>query len=107
MLIMSITTKREERPMTMKNPPHPGLVVLQECIEPLDLTITDAAQALGVTRNTLSELVNEKRGISPEMAVRLAKVFGGTEEGWLVQQAQYDLAQVRRDRIKLKRLEFA
>jgi plasmid maintenance system antidote protein VapI len=52
-------------------------------------------------------LVNEKRGISPEMAVRLSKVFGGTEEGWLVQQAQYDLAQVRRDRIKLKRLEFA
>ena len=103
---MSITTKREERPMTMKNPPHPGLVVLQECIEPLDLTITDAAQALGVTRNTLSELVNEKRGISPEMAVRLAKVFGGTEEGWLVQQAQYDLAQVRRDRMKLKRLEL-
>ena len=63
------------------------------------LTITDAAQALGVTRNTLSELVNAKRGISPEMAVRLSKVFGGTEEGWLVQQAQYDLAQVRRDRI--------
>jgi antitoxin HigA-1 len=58
-------------------------------------------------RNTLSELVNGKRGISPEMAVRISKVFGGTEEGWLVQQAQYDLAQVRRDRIKLKRLEFA
>jgi hypothetical protein len=57
-------------------------------------------------RNTLSELVNEKRGISPEMAVRLSKVFGGTEQGWLVQQAQYDLAQVRRDRIKLKRLEL-
>jgi len=93
--------------MTMKNPPHPGLVVLQECIEPSGLTITKAAQALGVTRNTLSELVNGKRGISPEMAVRLAKVFGGSEQGWLVQQAQYDLAQVRRDRIKLKRLEFA
>jgi addiction module HigA family antidote len=93
--------------MTMKNPPHPGGVVLRQCIEPLNLTITDAAEALGVTRNTLSELVDEKRGVSPEMAVRLSKVFGGTEEGWLVQQAQYDLAQVRRDHIKLKRLEVA
>src|SRR5437660_10278258 len=93
--------------MTMKNPPHPGLVVLQECIEPSGLSITDAASALGVTRNTLSELVNAKRGISPEMAVRLSKVFGGTEQGWLVQQAQYDLAQIRRDRITLKRLELA
>lgn len=102
---MSITTKRTHV-MTMKNPPHPGLVVLEECIEPLGLTITDAAAALGVTRNTLSELVNGKRGISPEMAVRLAKVFGGNEESWLVQQAQYDLAQVHRDRIKLKRLQL-
>jgi len=93
--------------MTMKNPPHPGLVVLQECIAPSGLTITRAAEALGVTRNTLSELANGKRGISPEMAVRLSKVFGGTEEGWLVQQAQYDLAQVRRDRLKLRRLKVA
>src|SRR5271166_1051807 len=106
MLTMSITTERNQ-PMTMKNPPHPGGVVLRECIEPLGLTITAAAEALGVTRNTLSELVNGKRGISPEMAVRLSQVFGGTADGWLVQQAQYDLAQVRRDRIKLKRLEFA
>jgi addiction module HigA family antidote len=106
MLIMSITTERNQT-MTMKNPPHPGLVVLQECVEPSGLTITQAAEALGVTRNTLSELVNGKRGISPEMAVRLSKVFGGSDESWLVQQAQYDLAQVRRDRIKLKRLEFA
>ena len=93
--------------MMMKNPPHPGLVVLQECIEPSGLTITDAAAALGVTRNTLSELVNGKRGISPEMAVRISQVFGGTEEGWLVQQAQYELAQVRRDHLKLKRLAIA
>ena len=93
--------------MTMKNPPHPGGVVLRQCVQPLGLSITDAAEALGVTRNTLSELVNGKRGISPEMAVRLAKVFGGTEEGWLLQQAQYDLAHVRRGRLKLKRLEIA
>ena len=86
----------------MKNPPHPGDFVLRQCIEPLGY-----AAALGVTRTTLSELVNGKRGISPEMAVRLSKVFGGSAESWLVQQAQYDLAQVRADRIKLKRLEFA
>jgi addiction module HigA family antidote len=93
--------------MPMKNPPHPGGVVLRQCIEPLGVSITDAAAALGVTRTTLSELVNGKRGISPEMAVRLEKVFGGSAESWLVQQAQYDLAQVRPDRIKLKRLEPA
>jgi addiction module HigA family antidote len=91
----------------MKNPPHAGVVVLQECIEPLGLTITEAAAALGVARNTLSELVNGKRGISPEMAVRLSKVFGGTEQGWLVQQVQFELAQVPRDQIKLKRLQPA
>jgi len=104
---MSTTTERSA-PLVMKDPPHPGRVVLQECIEPLGLTITRAAEALGVTRNTLSELVNGKRGISPEMAVRLAAVFGGTEQGWIVQQAQYDLAQVSRDPMKkLKRLKVA
>jgi addiction module HigA family antidote len=91
--------------MPMKNPPHPGGVVLRQCIEPLGLSITEAAAALGVTRTTLSELVNEKRGISPEMAVRLAQVFGGDAESWLVQQAHYELAHVRKERIKLKRLE--
>ena len=71
------------------------------------MSITDAAAALGVTRTTLSELVNEKRGISPEMAVRLSKVFGGSAESWLIQQAQYDLSHVRADRMKLRRLELA
>lgn len=93
--------------MPMKNRPHPGGFVLRECIEPLGLTITDAAAALGVTRTTLSELVNGKRGISPEMAVRLAQVFGGSAASWLTQQAHYDLAQIRTDHIKLKRLELA
>ena len=93
--------------MLMKHPPHPGAVVLRQCVEPLGLTITDAAAALGVTRTTLSELVNERRGISPEMAVRLSKVFGGSAASWLTQQALYDLAHVRADRIKLKRLEVA
>jgi antitoxin HigA-1 len=93
--------------MIMKNPPHPGRVVRQECIEPLGLSITEAAHALGVTRTTLSELVNGKRGISPEMAVRLSQVFGGSAESWLTQQAQYELAQVQADRIHLKRLATA
>ena len=66
--------------MPIKNPPHPGSVVLSECIEPLGITITQAAQALGVTRTTLSELVNGRRGISPEMAIRLSQVFGGSEK---------------------------
>ena len=66
---------------------HPGGFVLRQCIEPLGLTITQAAAALGVTRTTLSELVNGKRGISPEMAIRLSKAFGGRAETWLTQQA--------------------
>jgi addiction module HigA family antidote len=89
----------------MKNPPHPGGFVLRQSIEPLGLNITDDA-ALGVTRTTLSELVNGKRGISAEMAVRLSKVFGGSTESRLVQQAQYDLAHVRTERLKLKRLQL-
>ncbi len=93
--------------MPMKNPPHPGGVVLRQCIEPAGLSITQAAEALGVRRALVSDLVNGKRGISPEMAVRLSKVLGGSPQSWLVQQAQYDLAQVRADRIKLKRLEVA
>ena len=93
--------------MPMKNPPHPGGTVLHDCIEPLGLTITEAAQKLGVSRFTLSELVNGKRGISPEMAVRLSKAFGASAESWLAQQAQYDLAQVNQERIKVKRLEPA
>lgn len=93
--------------MPLKNPPHPGGFVLRQCIEPLGLTITDAAAALGVTRTTLSELVNGKRGISPEMAVRLSQVFGGSAASWMTQQALYELAQVPAKRIKLKRLQVA
>ena len=93
--------------MPMKNPPHPGATVLHDCIEPLGLSITDAAVALGVSRNSLSELVNAKRGISPEMAVRLSKAFGASAESWLTQQVNYDLAQVAADKIKVRRLEVA
>jgi addiction module HigA family antidote len=93
--------------MRMKNPPHPGTVVLHDCIEPLGLTITDAAAALHVTRTTLSELVNGKRGISTEMAVRLEQVFGGSAESWLLQQSQYDLAHIKPRNFKLQRLLIA
>ena len=93
--------------MPMKNPPHPGKAVLHDCIEPLGLSITDAAAALGVSRNSLSELVNARRGISPEMAVRLSKAFGGSPTSWLAQQMNYDIAQVAADKIKVNRLEVA
>ena len=93
--------------MLMKNPPHPGIVVLHDCIEPLGLTITDAAAALHVTRTTPSELVNGMRGISPEMAVQLEQVFGGSAESWLLQQLQYDLSQMKPHSIKLRRLQIA
>ncbi len=80
--------------MPMKNPPHPGEIIREDCIVPLGLTITQVAQALGVTRKTLSQLLNGHTGISPEMSVRLSKAFGRTPEGWLALQAAYDLAQI-------------
>src|SRR5580700_1078417 len=82
--------------MTMKNPPHPGLSVRHDCIEPFDLTITAAAKILGVTRQTLNNLINGKSGISAEMAIRLDKAFGGGAETWLRVQMAYDLAQARK-----------
>jgi len=81
--------------MTLKNPPHPGLSVRHDCIEPLGLTIVEAAEALGVTRQTLNNLVNGKSGISADMAIRLDKAFGGGAEAWLRLQMAYDLAQAR------------
>ena len=78
---------------TMKNPPHPGKIIRECYIDPLGLTVTDAAKGLGVTRKTLSELLNGKSGISTEMAIRLSKAFGGrSPEGWLQLQVLYDLA---------------
>jgi antitoxin HigA-1 len=84
--------------MRMKKPPHPGRVVRQECIEPLGLTVTEAAKRLGVTRQALNNLVNGKGGISAEMAVRLSKAFGSSPEVWLGMQMEYDLAQVEKAR---------
>jgi antitoxin HigA-1 len=90
----------------MKNPPHPGESVRCDCIEPLGLTVTEAAGLLGVTRQALNNLLNGKSGISAEMAVRLDKAFGGNAETWLRLQVAYDLAQVRKraDRIKVRRV---
>jgi addiction module HigA family antidote len=93
--------------MPMKNPPHPGRVVRQDCLAPLGLTVTEAAEVLGVTRQALNNLVNGKAGISSEMAVRLAKAFGGSPEMWLRLQVNYDLAQVRHDRIEVRRYRRA
>ena len=82
--------------MAMKNPPHPGEVIRELCLDPLGLTVTAAAKGLGVSRKALSELLNGHSGISPEMAVRLSKAFGGSVESWLRQQMQYDLARVQK-----------
>jgi addiction module HigA family antidote len=80
----------------MKDPPHPGELVKEFCLEPLGLSVTDAAAGLGVTRKTLSALLNGRAGISPEMAIRLSKAFGRTPEGWLALQMQYGLWQAER-----------
>jgi len=77
--------------MRMHNPPHPGEILREFCIEPLGLSVTRAAEALGVSRKTLSAIVNGRAGISPEMAIRLSKAFGTSAESWLNQQVQYDL----------------
>lgn len=84
--------------MQMHNPPHPGKVLRQLCLEPLGLTVTQTAEALGVSRKTLSAILNERAGISPEMAVRLSIAFGTTSESWLNQQVQYDLWQAEQHR---------
>ena len=91
----------------MKNPPHPGKLVKHDCLEPLDLTITKGAEILGVTRLTLSNLVNGKNGVSPEMAIRLSKAFGSSPEVWLGLQMDYDLAQARKKAGKIKVKKFA
>ena len=81
--------------MVMHNPPHPGGIVKRRCLDPLGLTVTRAAQGLGVTRQALSELLNGRGGISVEMAIRLSKAFGSTPETWLGMQMAYDLWEVR------------
>lgn len=77
----------------MHNPPHPGEIIRELCLEPLGITVTRAAQALGVSRKALSELLNGHTGITPEMAIRLSRAFNTTPESWLIQQMQYDLWQ--------------
>lgn len=92
--------------MPMKNPPHPGQSVRADCIEPLGLTVTKAAKVLGVSRQALNNLIHGQASISPEMAIRLDKAFGGGAETWLRLQAAYDLAQAEKeaDKIKVRRV---
>ena len=93
----------------MKNPPHPGLAVRHDCIEPLGLTVTEAARRLGVSRKQLSDLVNCHAGISPEMAIRLDMAFGGGASTWYRMQAAYDMARAmeRLDGLEIERLSAA
>ena len=93
--------------MLMHNPPHPGEVLRQLCLEPLGLSMTDAAKGLGVSRKTLSAILNGRAGISPEMAVRLSLAFGTSSESWLNQQIQYDLWQAEKRRKSLRVLRLA
>ena len=95
--------------MPMKNPPHPGLSVRHDCLEPLGLTVTEAARRLGVSRKQLSDIVNCRSGISPEMAIRLDKAFGGGAETWYRMQAAWNMAQAMKleSRIQVKRFSSA
>ena len=95
--------------MKMHNPPHPGEILRELCIEPLGLSITDAAEALGISRKTLSAILNGRSGISPEMAVRLSLAFGTSSESWLIQQSQYDLweAEKKRKQLNVRKLSAA
>ena len=93
--------------MKMHNPPHPGEILKGLCLDPLGITVTEAARALGVSRKTLSAILNGRAGISPEMAVRLSMAFATTAESWLNQQVQYDLWQVERKRKKLRVKQLA
>ena len=92
--------------MPMKNPPHPGLSIRHDCLEPLGISVTAAAAHLGVSRKHLSDVINGHSGISPEMAIRLDKAFGGGASTWYQLQAAYDLAQAMKkaDRIEVKRV---
>ena len=95
--------------MPMHDPPHPGGILRRQCLEPLGLSVTEAAKGLGVTRQTLSDLVNEKAGISVDMAIRLSKAFGSSPETWLGLQSAYDLAQAtdRARSIKVRHFKAA
>ena len=93
--------------MLMHNPPHPGEVLRQLCLEPLGLSVTEAAKGLGVSRKTLSAILNGRAGVSPEMAVRLSLAFGTSAESWLTQQVQYDLWQAEKRRKTLRVMKLA
>lgn len=92
--------------MRMHNPPHPGEIIKQLCLEPLGVSVTEAARALGISRKTLSAILNGRAGISPEMAVRLSMALGNSAESWMNHQTQYDLwhAEQRRKQLRVSKL---
>jgi len=95
--------------MLMHNPPHPGEIIKELCLEPLGISVTDAADALGVSRKTLSAILNGRAGVSPEMAVRLSIAFDTSAQSWLNQQSQYELwhAEQHRGKLQVKKLVAA
>ena len=95
--------------MKMHDPPHPGDILRELCIDPLGITVTEAAEGLGVSRKTLSAILNGRAGISPEMAIRLSRAFDTSAESWLNQQIQYDLwvAEKSAGGLKVKKLVAA
>lgn len=105
----TMRTITESNPMRMHNPPHPGETLKSLCLEPLGITVTQTAEALGVSRKTLSAILNGRAGISPEMAVRLSIAFNTSAESWLNQQVQYDLwhAEQRRKKLRVSKLAAA
>ena len=95
--------------MLMHNPPHPGEIIRELCLKPLGISVTKAAEGLGVSRKTLSSILNGRAGVSPEMAIRLSIAFDTSPESWLIQQSQYDLwqAEQNRDSLNVRRLSAA
>ena len=94
-------------PLRMHNPPHPGEVLRELCLEPLGLTVTEAAEGLGVSRKTLSAILNSRASVTPEMAIRLSLAFGTSAESWLHHQLQFDLWQIQKQRKTLRVVKFA
>ena len=105
-ILLTITSERKET-MAMKNPPHPGRSIRENCLEPLGLSVTEAAEVLGVARHTLSRVLNGHAAISPDMAIRLEKAGWSSADFWLRRQTSYDLAQARKgeDLIRVERYQ--
>ena len=107
LILKIITSRKGDCEIEMFNPPHPGEIVREDCIAALDLTVTETAKGLGVSRQSLSDVLNGRAGISAQMAIRLEKAGWGTAEGWLRSQAAYDLWRAKKGAKRLKVRRFA